>query len=72
MRDRLNSDQLATLKRYGWLKPNGSSARNLRREWRCALDEERRTVAAIAVRTLIEVYGHYPGEDVPLELILNK
>ena len=68
----LTREQKAALVGLGWREPSRHGSGNYWRVWSCEREPERRSVASIAVRTLIEVYGHYPGEKIFIELQQNR
>ncbi|MCP4261068.1 MAG: TIR domain-containing protein [Planctomycetes bacterium] len=69
---KLSNDQKATLRRLGWRNPSSTSAGNYWRKFPAKSDTDRRAMAKILMRTLIEVYGHLPGEEVFHELQQNR
>jgi hypothetical protein len=43
------------------------AANNYFREWAARTDDDRYAIAGVAMTTLLDVYGHYPGEPVHIE-----
>ena len=64
----LEESQQQQLLDMGWLKPDSNSFGNYWREFHCQTDSDRRTVANFAIRTMLFVYHHLPGEYVIPEI----
>jgi hypothetical protein len=73
---RLTEAEQDRLRELGWNPPGPATrsrkpraAPNHFRHWAARSDEDRYEVAGIAMTTFLEVYGHYPGEKIQVELL---
>jgi TIR domain/T3SS (YopN, CesT) and YbjN peptide-binding chaperone 3 len=69
---RLTAEQIEKLHGLGWEKPNKTSAGNYHKTWQVRLDKDRGLVAGEAMHTFLDVYHHYLGERLKIELQLHS
>ena len=57
---------------HGVASPTPEESPNFYRDWDAKDEEDRRLIAHAAMRTLVEVYGFRPEEDLGIELYLGE
>jgi hypothetical protein len=67
----LDAGQIEQLLALGWEPPDNSSSGNHRRTWTVVLDNDRALVAGDVMRTFLDVFKHYRGEPLNIELQLT-